>query len=113
MTAAAHLIVGAPVGGRKGFGVRPFLSGGLVLFQLRAEEPDGVFDVRRSDFGFDLGAGLIVFAGDHFGIRTDIRYYRDDREEVRTETPHPTCCRPIGFISFGFRRATLSLSARF
>lgn len=113
-TAAGHVIVGAPVGGRRGFGIRPFLSGGLVLFSVEVEEPNGLFQVQSRDVGFDVGAGLIVFAGDHVGIRTDVRYYRSGRDTVQTERLHPPdCCTPIGFTTFGFRRATLSLTARF
>jgi hypothetical protein len=38
---------------------------------------DGLFDVNSSDFGVNVGGGVIGYLWDHVGLRADIRYFRD------------------------------------
>lgn len=72
-----NLIVGVPIGGQNGGGVRPYVSGGVGL--IRSQIDGGtVFRVSSSNnqFGWDLGGGVMGFFSDHFGLRGDFRYMR-------------------------------------
>jgi opacity protein-like surface antigen len=72
-----NVIVGIPVGGTRGAGVRPFVTGGVGL--LRTQIDGGsLFKVSSSDnqFGWNAGAGVMGFFNDHVGLRGDVRYLR-------------------------------------
>jgi opacity protein-like surface antigen len=69
-------VIGVPIGGQKGIGVRPY---GLIGFGLLRQEVPGIsdaFKVTTNDFGFDVGGGTYIFFSDHWGIRGDLRYLR-------------------------------------
>jgi hypothetical protein len=72
-----NVIVGIPVGGTHGAGIRPFVSGGLGLIRTQI---DGGTLARVSSsnnmFGWNLGAGAMGFFNQHFGLRGDVRYNR-------------------------------------
>jgi opacity protein-like surface antigen len=73
----ANVIVGVPVGGTRGPGVRPYVSGGVGL--LRTQIDGGtIAQVSSSNnmFGWNLGAGVMGYFADHFGLRGDVRYMR-------------------------------------
>ena len=70
-----NLIVGIPVGGTSGPGIRPFLTGGLGLIRTNIDQA-GLDPFTSNDFGFNLGAGVMGYFGDHFGLRGDVRYLR-------------------------------------
>ncbi|MGE5243633.1 MAG: outer membrane protein [Betaproteobacteria bacterium] len=73
----ANIIIGVPIGGTHGVGVRPYVTGGVGL--IRSQIDGGtLFDVKTSknDFGFNLGGGVMGFMSDHFGLRGDLRYFR-------------------------------------
>ncbi len=56
--------------------VRPFGLIGLGLIKSRVEfTPSSILDADNNHFGWNVGGGLIVFFGDHVGIRGDIRYF--------------------------------------
>lgn len=57
--------------------VRLYGAVGAGLMKTRLGDPDLLFDIDSNDFGFNAGGGLIVFLGDHFGLRGDVRYFRD------------------------------------
>ena len=73
-TLMANLIVGAPIGGQNG--VRPYVSGGAGLIRTRVADVDEFFDIDDNSFGVNIGAGVIGFVRENFGIRGDIRYFR-------------------------------------
>jgi opacity protein-like surface antigen len=99
-TFMANLIIGAPLGV-----VRPYVVGGVGLLHARAT---GLFDnVSNSDFGFDVGAGLIGFFSDNVGIRGDIRYFRALRD------PQEDNEFDIALGSFNFMRGTIGVTFRF
>lgn len=73
----ANLIVGVPVGGTRGPGLRPYVTGGLGLIQTKfSSGVNGVPDLDDKDFGFNLGAGAMGFFSNHVGLRGDLRYFR-------------------------------------
>jgi hypothetical protein len=75
MTVMGNLIVGIPIGGTSGAGIRPYVTGGLGLIRTKIDtllENDA-----SSEFGFNVGAGVMGYFSDHFGVRGDVRYFRN------------------------------------
>ncbi|MGH8265102.1 MAG: outer membrane beta-barrel protein [Steroidobacteraceae bacterium] len=73
----ANVIVGVPVGGTRGAGIRPYVTGGVGL--LRTQIDGGTLaNVSSSNnmFGWNLGVGVMGYFADHFGVRGDVRYLR-------------------------------------
>jgi opacity protein-like surface antigen len=76
-TFMANVIIGIPVGGQTGFGVRPYVVGGAGLLRTHVEGAGLFFeDLDSNDFGFNVGAGVNIFFVDNVGIRGDVRYFR-------------------------------------
>ncbi len=78
-----NIIIGIPIGGTRGAGVRPYVTGGIGL--IRSQIDGGTaFDVKSSnnDFGFNLGGGVMGFVSDHFGLRGDLRYFRSTNNHL-------------------------------
>ena len=72
-----NLIVGIPVGGTHGAGIRPYLVGGVGL--IRSQIDGGTLtNIASSDnmFGWDAGGGVMGYFNDHVGLRGDLRYLR-------------------------------------
>lgn len=76
LTVMGNAIIGIPVGGQSGAGIRPFAIAGVGLLKTRQETSDQVFDVDSNEFGFNVGAGVMGFASDRLGFRGDVRYIR-------------------------------------
>jgi len=77
MNLMGNLIVGVPVGGQHGPGVRPYVVGGVGV--LRTQIDGGTLaKVSSSDnmFAWDAGAGVMGYFSDHVGLRGDLRYLR-------------------------------------
>jgi opacity protein-like surface antigen len=76
LTVMPALILGIPVGGQTGGGVRPYAVAGLGL--VRRNVDFGSLDsLSESDLAYTLGGGLMVFFADHVGVRGDVRYIRN------------------------------------
>ena len=56
-----NLLVGIPIGGQTGGGVRPYFAAGAGLLQTRVEDPDAVFEIDNNDFGINIGGGVFGF----------------------------------------------------
>src|SRR6476659_4575561 len=72
-----NLIIGVPIGGTHGAGVRPYVVGGVGL--IRSQIDGGtIAKVSSSDnmFGWDAGGGVMGYFSDHVGLRGDVRYLR-------------------------------------
>src|SRR5881396_2896219 len=83
-----NVIVGVPIGGTRGAGVRPFLTGGLGLIRTQIDGgtlTGTITNVSSANnmFGWDLGAGVMGYFNDHVGLRGDIKYLRGF-EDMRT-----------------------------
>ncbi len=73
-----NIIVGLPIGGTRGAGIRPYATAGLGL--LRTQIDGGTIATVSSsnnDFGWNAGAGVMGYFSDHFGLRGDVRYLRN------------------------------------
>jgi opacity protein-like surface antigen len=56
--------------------VQPYGLVGLGLVKTQVDfTADSLLDSDNNHFGWDIGGGLIVFFGQHFGVRGDIRYF--------------------------------------
>jgi hypothetical protein len=104
-----NLIVGAPLGGTRGRGVRPYATVGIGLIRSQysvgpANTVAGSVLVHNNDPGMNAGVGVMGFANQHVGIRGDVRYFRNLDENS-----------PIHDIDFGtlhFWRASFGLLLR-
>jgi hypothetical protein len=76
LTIMPALLLGIPIGGQEGFGFRPYFVGGIGLIR-RDVDLGTLGDVSTNDVGYTLGGGFMGFLGDHFGIRGDVRYFRN------------------------------------
>jgi hypothetical protein len=102
----ANVLVGVPVGGQRGGGFRPYVSGGAGLLQQNVQGDDDLFEVTNSEFGVNVGAGAMGFMSDHVGFRGDIRYYRalsDPEEDNEFD---------VDFGDFDFWRGTVGITFR-
>ena len=79
-----NMILGVPIGGTHGAGVRPFFSGGFGFVRTHIESGP-LFDVSRSnnDFAYDVGGGMMGFFSHHVGLRGDLRYLHTLRDTNR------------------------------
>jgi len=64
-----------------GFGaVQPYVTAGIGMMQMRAVTDagldDGLFESLVHEFGWNAGAGLMVFPSTRVGVRGDVRYLR-------------------------------------
>lgn len=76
LTFMGNAIVGIPIGGQTGKGVRPFAVGGVGLLKRQQDNTNELFSIDSNEFGFNVGAGVMGFATDHVGFRGDVRYVR-------------------------------------
>jgi len=79
LTLMSNVIVGIPIGGQSGFGVRPYVVGGVGLMRTSVDSAVNFVDLHNNSFGFDVGGGVNVYFW-HIGIRGDLRYFRDFSE---------------------------------
>ena len=75
-TVMANVVLGAPIGGQSGMGIRPYASGGVGIIRSQIGDAEDLFDVDSNDWGFNVGAGVTGFFADNVGIRGDVRYFR-------------------------------------
>lgn len=106
-TLMGNLILGAPIGGQSGPGIRPYASGGVGLLRTKVDGGDFFDDLNTNDFGLNVGAGLHGFFSDSVGIRGDIRYFRSLQDN------EPDDEFDIAVSDFDFWRATVGITFRF
>jgi hypothetical protein len=73
-----NLILGVPIGGTQGAGVRPYVAGGVGLIRTQIDG-GAVFhpSTTNNQWGWDAGAGVMGYFNDHVGARGDVRYFRN------------------------------------
>jgi hypothetical protein len=64
-----NIIIG-PMAGNNGYGIRPYVTGGLGLIRT------SVADSHENDFGFNVGGGVYGYFSPHVGVRANARYLR-------------------------------------
>jgi len=101
-TLMGNLVLGAPLGP-----VRPYASGGVGLIRTRVDNAGQFFDdVDQSDFGFNIGAGVMGFFTNNIGIRGDVRFFRS-LQDVDVDSTNVT----LG--SFKFWRGSVGVTFKF
>ena len=106
-TLMGNLILGVPLGGTHGFGIRPYASGGIGLIKSRVDGGTFFNDLTTNDLGFNAGAGLHMFFSDSVGIKGDIRYFQSLQDD------EPDDEFDIGLRDFHFWRASVGVTFRF
>lgn len=106
LTATGNILLGVPIGGQSGLGIRPYGTIGIGLLRRNIEFRDALSQIDSNDLGYTLGGGVMGFFSDHFGIRGDYRYYRNFKRDTETF---------FGFTTgtFNFSRASLGVVIRF
>jgi hypothetical protein len=102
-----NVIVGVPIGGQRGAGLRPYVTGGIGLIRSVVEGPANILDVKNNDLGFNLGGGVMGFFNNHVGLRGDLRY-------LRTFNTDETTANPLDFNlgTFDFWRGSVGIVLR-
>lgn len=106
-TLMGNLILGAPIGGQTGAGIRPYASGGLGLIRTQVDGFDFFDSLNTNDLGFNVGGGIHGFFSDNVGIRGDIRYFRSLQDN------EPDDEFDLAVSEFSFWRATVGVTFRF
>ena len=106
-TLMGNLVLGAPIGGTSGPGIRPYATAGLGLIRSQVTSAGNFFDIDRNSWGINVGAGLHLFFSDSVGLRGDLRYFRslqgdDDDDDL-----------DFDLADFKFWRGTVGLTFRF
>jgi opacity protein-like surface antigen len=106
-TLMANVLIGAPIGGQSGPGLRPYGTAGIGL--MRSNITGGTFfdDLHTNDLGLNIGAGVHGFFSDNVGIRGDVRYFRSLQDN------EPDDEFDLALSDFNFWRATVGLTFRF
>jgi opacity protein-like surface antigen len=108
-TLMGNLVVGVPIGGTRGPGVRPYGTGGIGLFRSRISAGALFDDLSTNELGVNVGGGVHVFFTDNVGVRGDVRYFRalDQGDEGLLDLID------LDFVDFDFWRATVGVAFRF
>ena len=73
-----NLIVGIPAGGTHGAGVRPYFTVGAGLLRSQVDGPTSTANsISNNELGMNAGVGVMGYFSHHFGIRGDVRYFRN------------------------------------
>ena len=102
-----NILVGVPLGGQQGFGVRPFGLIGVGVLRSDLKSFDELAGFDNTEVAWNFGGGLIVFFGTHAGIRGDIRYFRTFQRVDFGPIEIP------GSDAVDYTRASLGLVVRF
>jgi opacity protein-like surface antigen len=76
-TLMTNLLIGIPVGGQHGPGIRPFASIGVGLINRNVDSTVPSASFSSNDFGYDVGAGVMGYFADHIGLRAGVQYFRN------------------------------------
>jgi opacity protein-like surface antigen len=106
-TLMGNVVVGAPIGGQSGPGVRPYASGGIGLLRSNLSASDFFDDLDNNSLGVNVGGGAHVFFTDNVGIRGDVRYFRSLQNDEDDDLVD------VAFADFDFWRATVGVTFRF
>jgi hypothetical protein len=108
MNLMGNLIIGIPVGGQTGPGIRPYFTGGLGMIRSEIDGPLDDDGVSNSDFAFNLGGGVMGYFNDHVGLRGDLRYMRTINSDLSDSDLDPE----FGLGDFDFWRLSFGVVFR-
>jgi opacity protein-like surface antigen len=101
-----NVIVGIPLGGTRGAGLRPYVTGGLGDIHTKIVGGTAASSLDNNDFGYNLGAGVMGYFSDHVGLRGDLRYLRTINADFNTTNAS------VGLGQFHFWRASVGVVIR-
>jgi hypothetical protein len=108
-TLMGNIVVGVPVGGQSGPGIRPYGSGGIGLIRSSVDGGELFEDLSANDLGVNVGGGVLGYINDHVGIRGDIRYFRSLQDNDGDDVD----LGDLGLADFRFWRASVGVTFRF
>lgn len=111
-TLMGNLILGIPVGGQSGVGVRPYLTAGLGLMRANIEFEDLFDDLSTNELALNFGGGLHIFFSDGIGFRGDVRYFRGLQQDD-DPTVENILENDLDLEDFDYWRATAGVTFRF
>jgi opacity protein-like surface antigen len=81
----------------------PFATAGLGLMRQQARDRDGLIDVTRNDWAWNIGGGARVMLTDYLGLRGEARYFRDLQQPYDQPSDLVANLSPLSFwrISIG------------
>jgi hypothetical protein len=106
-TLMANVKLGVPFGGQHGGGIRPYASGGVGIMKSKIDDPDDLFTVNSTDWGFNVGGGVTGFFSDKFGLTGDVRFFRS------LEDNEPDNELDVTIGTFRYWRGTVGVVFRF
>lgn len=114
-TLMGNVIVGIPIGGTTGGGVRPYVTAGAGLMRANISFEDVFDDLSTNELGINFGGGVHAFFSDNIGIRGDLRYFRglqqqDDDDPLADDD---FIDEDFGLEDFDYWRATIGVTFRF
>ena len=107
LTIMPAVIMGIPVGGQQGPGIRPYATAGVGIIR-RELSISGVDVFDGSDLAYSLGFGVMGYFSNHVGLRADYKFVRNfEVDEVSLTN--------IDFHqgAFDFSRAAIGVLFRF
>jgi len=110
-TVAFNIVLGTPTDDQVMPRVRPYVSGGPVLFRLWPDRASVSYCSNRATMGFGVGGGLLAGLSDHVGLRFDLRYFHDPRRSASR-----TVCGVTNLEQFSgvrFARGAVGIAWRF
>jgi opacity protein-like surface antigen len=110
ITLMSNLIIGIPIGGQSGGGIRPYVVAGVGLFRTDIDRVSTLFKASKNDFGYNLGGGVMGYFADHIGIRGDVRYFRNLNASDEADNPVGIA---ISKGTLNFIRGSVGLVLRF
>jgi hypothetical protein len=105
-TAMGNIILGAPIGGQRGPGLRPYATAGVGVIRSRITANTFFNELNTSDFGVNVGGGVMGFFSDTIGLRGDLRYFRSLQDS------EPDADLDLGLGDFGFWRGSAGVTFR-
>jgi hypothetical protein len=103
-TLMGNIVLGTPIGNNS---ARIYATGGVGLMKFRVPDADAFFDIDRNDWGMNAGAGVMVRLGERFGVRGDVRYFRDIHESTSGDD------FDVDFGGFHYWRGAVGVTLKF
>jgi opacity protein-like surface antigen len=114
-TFMGNILIGIPIGGTTGGGVRPYVAGGIGLMRANIEFDDLFDNLSTNDLALNVGGGVHIFFSDSVGIRADLRYFRDLAQEDDDDPLEDDdfIDEDFGLTDFDYWRGTIGVTFRF
>ncbi|HLG55416.1 MAG TPA: porin family protein [Vicinamibacterales bacterium] len=108
LTIMPSLVLGIPIGGQRGPGLRPYATAGLGMIKRDLDIGNvQVFD--GNDFAYSLGAGVKGYFTTHVGVQADYRYFRN----IESDESNNVVGIDFDAGTFNYSRGTVGVLFRF